>query len=699
MKLFVRTDVALWRRKLAAALGLVLARQSEIACQLTPAPQAGVSETRLEPPLRGRCQVALYPQEPGSFPGGRLTVLWDGPGMDGTVAEVDMEPHTSWQMVDLVVPIIAERVWCRFVSTNAESAPLVVHWLGRSSRAQVLMLLQGLLRRLPAPVQRMVQQGWLRQLQSRKPTQSWGWDSVAALSPLDREGMQKHARIEAWDQVSIRLWVDARNASAASVTRTLKSVRDNAVPIFQPGVIAQSSQAWGDLPCVDSISAAIAQTAEEWLCVVPAGSDLAPAAGYWIGRAIRPGIELLYTDAHDPQGGDGQGGMVLAGDFDPEWFRETGWLPGLVCMRTASARAVSTTDSAAVWMDWVTALAGAQSPSSIGHVDQVLLSVAQPLATRPTRVPEGWERVETAAGERSLRPQLPKPLPRVAVVIPTRDRVDLLRMCVRSLQTLTVGPELEICIADNDSVEPETHAYFAELQAQGVQILPCPGEFNFSRIVNQGVASTSADMVLLLNNDIEVVEADWLQEMLAHAQRPEIGCVGAKLFFPDGRIQHAGVTLGLGGLAGHPMRFYPGDSDGYLNRLRHVQTYRAVTAACLLVRRSVYEEVGGLNENELAVAYNDVDFCLRVEQAGYRNLWTPHARLVHHESASRGLDTDPVRAARYARECAYLRQNWGTHAPVDGYYHRLLTHADESCSLAPEPWGPRPWLVTICGDD
>lgn len=701
MRLFLRSDVSLWRRKLAAAFGLLLSRQSEVASQLHPAPQPGVSEVRLEPPLRGRCQVALYPRDAHGFPGGRFTVLWDGPGMDGVVVEVDVEPNIGWQLTEVAVPVIAERVWCRFESADGQPAPLVVHWLARPGRTQLHMLLQGVLRRLPVALQRVIQQGWLRQIQTRTPTQPWGWDVIAQQSVLDREGMQQHARSERWDQTTVRLWVDARGASAEAVKDTLRSVRESAVPIFRLGVIAgpESGQQWGDLPCVGDVGEAVVRSDEDWLSIVPAGSELAPSAGYWVGRAIKPAVDLLYTDAHDPQCDSGQGGMVLAGDFDPEWFRETGFLPGLVCMRSEPAQALSLPDAASAWMDWVGAIVDTLSPTAISHVDEVLISAVPSAPRASVAVPEGWERVRTVAGEWSLRPQLPDPAPRVAVVIPTRDRVDLLRLCVDSLRSLTVGAELEICIADNDSAEPETLAYFAELKEQGVRVLPCPGAFNFSRIVNQGVAATRADYVLLLNNDIEIIEADWLQEMLAHAQRPEIGCVGAKLFFPDGRIQHAGITIGLGGLAGHPMRFYPGDSAGYLNRLQHVQSYRAVTAACLLVRREVYEEVGGLNETELAVAYNDVDFCLRVEQAGYRNIWTPHARLVHHESASRGLDTDPVRAARYARECEYLRQNWGTHAPVDGYYHRLLTHADETCSLAPEPWGPRPWLATICGDD
>ncbi len=691
--------MALWLHKLVCGVALILRRQPERLGRLLPASRPGVAERELVSPPLGRCSLSLYAMDPGEFAGGRFTVTWEGQGLRGTAFEADLAARRGWLHADLVVPSITEKVWCGFVSLDGLPAPLIMQWVPAGRGDQLLLLLKRGVRRLPAFLRRFAQRFWLRQVQTRKPHHDWSWEQVTALSDLDRAGMQRHAAREGWGRVSLRLWVDARGASTDAVQATLQSLRDNAVSSIVPGVIGE--QQWM-LPVdsqVSSIDAAITQTAEEWLAVVPAGALIAPGAGYWLAREFARDWALIYTDAHDPEAWAEQGGMVLAGDFDPEFFRETGVLPGLVCARTREVQALPQVNTAAHWMNWVISLVARLSPSQIGHVDQVLVSVPAAQYVPALAVQEGWERVATAAGKSSLRPKLTVPTPRVAVVIPTRDRVDLLHMCVSSLRSTTAGPELEICIADNDSVEPETHAYFSQLRADGVQVLPCPGEFNFSRIVNRAVAATTADYVLLLNNDIEVIEPGWLTEMLAHAQRPEIGCVGAKLFFPDGRIQHAGVTIGLGGLAGHPMRFYPGDSSGYMNRLNHVQSYRAVTAACLLVRRAVYEQIGGFNEADLAVAYNDVDFCLRVEKAGYRNLWTPHARLVHHEYASRGLDVDPVKAARYARECDYLRNTWSTNAHVDPYYHRLLTRADETCSLAHEPWGPRPWLVTICDDE
>lgn len=689
----------MWLRKLARGLQLVFRSQPERLVRLLPASRTGVAEKELASPPLGRCALSLYATDPGEFSGGRFTVTWEGCGLRGTAFEADLAAQRGWLHGDLVVPSITEKVKCDFVSRDGSSTPLVMQWVPAGRAGQLLLLLKGALRRMPTYTRRITQRFWLRQIQARKPHHDWSWDQVTALTGLDRTGMQRHAASEGWGRVRLRLWIDARGASTEAIQATLQSLGNNVVASIVPGVITEQDL---KLPVdlqVSSINAAITQTTEEWLTVVPAGALIAPAAGYWLAREFERKWALIYTDAHDPEAWVEQGGMVLAGDFDPELFRETRVLPGLVCARATEVQALEQTKSAAEWMECVSKLVSGHSPAQIGHLDQVLVSMPAMEYVHALPVQSGWERVSTAAGEASLRPKISGTVPRVAVVIPTRDRVDLLHMCVNSLRSIPAGPELEICIADNDSVEAETHAYFARLRADGVQVVPCPGEFNFSRIVNQAVAATTADYVLLLNNDIEVIEPGWLTEMLAHAQRAEIGCVGAKLFFPDGRIQHAGVTIGLGGLAGHPMRFYPGESAGYLNRLNHVQSYRAVTAACLLVRRAVYEQVGGFNETDLAVAYNDVDFCLRVEKAGYRNLWTPHARLVHHEYASRGLDVDPIKAARYARECDYLRDTWSTSAHIDPYYHRLLTRADETCSLTHEPWGPRPWLVTICDDE
>jgi GT2 family glycosyltransferase len=257
----------------------------------------------------------------------------------------------------------------------------------------------------------------------------------------------------------------------------------------------------------------------------------------------------------------------------------------------------------------------------------------------------------------------------------------VLATCIRSIRARTRYDDYEIIIVDNGSVQQRTHDLFAELRADpAIRILARPEPFNFSRLNNAAAREATGTILGLVNNDIEVTHGAWLAEMVALAVRPATGCVGAKLLYPDGRIQHAGVVVGLGGVAGHAHRFARADDPGYLGRLRHVHDVSAVTAACLLIRREVFDAVGGLDE-ELTVAFNDVDFCLRVREAGYRNLWTPFAELTHHESASRGSDITPAKAKRFAQEYAAMQRRWGAALLNDPYYSPHLTYDREEFSL------------------
>ena len=257
----------------------------------------------------------------------------------------------------------------------------------------------------------------------------------------------------------------------------------------------------------------------------------------------------------------------------------------------------------------------------------------------------------------------------------------MLRACVRSIRSLTAYENYEILIVDNGSVEAATKGLFAELTADpSIRILPRPGPFNFSRLNNSAVREATGSIVGLVNNDIEVTRGEWLGEMVALAAQPQTGCVGAKLLYPDGRIQHAGVVLGLRGIAGHAYRFTPAGEPGYQGRLRVAHNVSAVTAACLLVRREIYDQVGGLDES-LTVAFNDVDFCLRVAAAGYLNLWTPFAELIHQESVSRGRDLTAAKARRFADEHAIMQRRWGATLLDDPYYSPHLTRDAEDFSL------------------
>lgn len=282
-----------------------------------------------------------------------------------------------------------------------------------------------------------------------------------------------------------------------------------------------------------------------------------------------------------------------------------------------------------------------------------------------------------------VRYPIPQPEPLVSLLIPTRDQFKLLTSCVKSIIEKTTYQKYEVIIIDNQSSDSRTKAYFESIQKedQRVRVLPYPHPFNFSTINNFGVTQAKGEVIGLINNDIEVISHEWLNEMVSHALRPEIGCVGAKLYYPDEIVQHAGVIVGLGGVAGHSHKYFPRSSSGYFHRLKVVQNLSAVTAACLIVRKRIYEEVGGFEENALKVAFNDVDFCLKVQAAGYRNLWTPYAELYHHESMSRGFDDSPEKIKRFKSEIDFMKTKWGPILRRDPFYSPNLTLTREDFSL------------------
>jgi GT2 family glycosyltransferase len=288
--------------------------------------------------------------------------------------------------------------------------------------------------------------------------------------------------------------------------------------------------------------------------------------------------------------------------------------------------------------------------------------------------------------------KLPKPSPLVSLVIGTRDKDDLLRQIVAGVLDRTDYETVEIIIVDNQSSSPSTLAYLDKISADPrVTVLSFDAPFNFSAINNLGVRAARGTIVGLLNNDLKVIASDWLREMVSQALRPEIGAVGAKLLFPNDTIQHGGIILGVGGVAGHAHKYLPRDSNGYIHRAVLCQNFSAVTGACMVLRKEVFDEVGGFNELDLPVAYNDVDLCLRIRKKGYRILWTPYAELYHLESASRGPDDSPENELRYNTERDYVFRTWGREIIHDAHYNPNLTIAAEDFSLAVPPRTVSKW--------
>lgn len=267
-------------------------------------------------------------------------------------------------------------------------------------------------------------------------------------------------------------------------------------------------------------------------------------------------------------------------------------------------------------------------------------------------------------------------LPPVSVIVPTRNRIDLLETCLGGL-IATNYPDLEIIVVDNDSDDPTALAYLSSLDPARFRVLRHEGPFNFSAINNRAARLARGQVLCLLNNDVEMLEPDWLSIMVQQSLRDDVGAVGAQLLYPDGRIQHAGVVLGVGGGAAHAHRLLAPEMEGYFWRHRLPQYVSAVTAACLVVRHDRFMAVGGLDEENFVVAFNDVDLCLRLNQKGWQSFYEPRAKLLHHESVSRGIDRDKDGASRLARELEALKHRWGTDALVDPYHHPNLSPYSE----------------------
>ncbi|KMO15796.1 glycosyltransferase family 2 protein [Methylobacterium indicum] len=410
------------------------------------------------------------------------------------------------------------------------------------------------------------------------------------------------------------------------------------------------------------------------------GHRLLPGAATAIAEAFAadPGLGALYGDAAVLGAGGEPRLPVLRPAFDPDYLLAADYVGPVVAFRRTALDRLGLDSSlpGAEAADLLLRLA-AEDPSAVRHLPH-LLSTWSPAAASP---PEGWAssrrmlaerhlagagRVEAAGGLLTLRRDLPAP-PLASLVIPTRDRVELLRACIESIRAHTDWPSLEIIVCDNDSRHPRTLAYLQRLAGEGVRVLPCPGPFNFAAMNNRAAAEARGRLLVFVNNDVVAHQSDWLRRMAEEALRPEVGAVGAKLLDVRERIQHGGIALGTGGLVTHAHRHFPGTAPGYLATLRVTHRVSAVTAACLAVEAQKFRGVGGFDEAAFAVDFNDVDLCLRLDAAGYRTLMVSGAVLHHHEAASRRWN--PEARLRHEAEVAALRARWGARLAADPWYH------------------------------
>lgn len=453
----------------------------------------------------------------------------------------------------------------------------------------------------------------------------------------------------------------------------------------------------------------------EFVALLDHDDTLAEHALLLVAEAARrfPRAQLLYSD-EDLLGPDGRRESPY---FKPDWNPDLGLAQNMICHLAAFRRPLlqevggfRVGYEGAQDHDLVLRCVERLAADQIVHIPHVLYhwrshpastagaSESKPYASEAGRRAvqdhldrRGVRAVATTIGAGRYRVQyaLADPAPSVSIVIPTRNQVHLLRKCIETLSTITDYPDFELIVVDNGSDDAQALRYIDSLTAhERMRVLRLPMRpFNFSALNNRAVEQAHGDVVVLMNNDIEIVEAGWLREMVSHALRPEVGAVGARLLYPDGTLQHGGVIVGLGsaGVASPAFKGLARRAGGHGGRAQLVQSYSAVTAACLAVRKALYRQVGGLDETHLAVAYNDVDFCLKLRDAGYRNVWTPYATLIHHESISRGRDAASANVERFQKEAAWMRQRWGGMLDDDPAYNPNLNSLTADLALAEMP--------------
>lgn len=456
----------------------------------------------------------------------------------------------------------------------------------------------------------------------------------------------------------------------------------------------------------DADAAPEAWPAAPWLAFVPAQHRLAPhaLAVLALATADHPDAEVIYADEDRLDGAGERVQPFFKPGFSPELLLSRCYFGPLSAYRREAA--------AAAWR------AGARTPharalaltsgidgAAVVHVPRVLCHLNgtegeddDPAAVAAQLLSRLGVRVRVsrrASGGLHLRFEAPQPEPLVSIIVPTRDRVGLLRACVESVEAGTAHRAIEWLIVDNGSVEPATLAWLrGQATRSHVRVIRDDGDFNYSRLNNTAAAVARGEFLLLLNNDIEALpgltDAGWLTQMLAVGALPGVGAVGARLWFPDGSLQHAGLVCGLDGVAGYAHRRLRRGHGGWMGMADLLHNPGAVTAACLLVRRSSYLAVGGLDEKAFAVAYNDVDLCLKLAARGWRTVFTPAADLVHHESSSRGSDAAPERRARFEAEFARMRERWGPMLDAHPAYNPNLALSHGAYNLAWPPRHPAP---------
>lgn len=449
-------------------------------------------------------------------------------------------------------------------------------------------------------------------------------------------------------------------------------------------------------------NSALALATGEWCALLDHDDTLSEGALAYVAQEIdrRPDAALIYSDEDKIDAAGVRSNPFFKSDYDSELFLAQNYINHLGIYRRVLLNEIGGfREGFEGSQDYDLALRVLEriSATQVRHIPRILYhwrtaggSLAAAVDAKPyargaarRAIADHLRRRQVAGAvepcpenheSHRVRYDVPDPAPLVSVIIPMRDRVELLEHCLASVGAHTVYPALEVIVVDNGSTEAKTREFLAELQrAARARVLRDDGEFNFSRLNNLAAREARGDLLLFMNNDIEATSPGWLAEMVSEAAQPDVGAVGARLWYPNDTLQHGGVVLGLGGVAGHAHTGVPRGHPGYFNRAWLQHQCSAVTAACMLVKRVVFEQLGGFEERNLAVNFNDTDLCLRIVRAGFRIVWTPYADLTHHESSSRGHHATRAQQAQFFAEASYMQQKWGRELLNDPFYSPNLS--------------------------
>ena len=676
--------------------------------------------------------------------------LFADPGEGSTEADRKRLPPTEGQTVTCYIRLPDKVLAMRFDPINwkgrFEMDPILAREISRLQLGFQLILNQVREDGLPDLIKRFRRGGWtgMKEYLARQATKAIdnyeNWRGLFwTLSADDRTAIAKHIeQFESYPTFSVVM--PTYNSDPEHLRAAIDSVRDQLYPHWELCIADDASSIAEVRQLLDEVAvdprikivfretnghiavasnSALDLATGDYIALLDHDDVLTTDALYWMALEViaHPDAAIIYSDEDKID----EVGRVFQPYFKPDWSPELvlsqNYVNHLGVYRRDEVEAVGRFRDAfkgSQDYDLLLRIADRVGPGRIRHVPVVLYhwrTVAGSIAAggdakdyahgaARRAIVEHLERngqtaevvaTEDGFGHRVV-PAMPDPAPKVTIVVPTRDKVEVLKVCIDGLLSKTDYPNWELLIVDNGSEQADTARYLSEITTDPrIRVLRDDGAFNYSRLNNSAVAQGSGELVLFLNNDVEPINPGWLEEMVRQLSRTGVGVVGAKLYFPDDTIQHVGVTTGIGGVAGHFEKRLPREGDGYFQRPNLIHNATAVTGACLLTTRELWDAVGGLDEEHLTVAFNDVDFCLKIRALGHRIVVAPAAELYHYESVSRGTDNAPAKLARFRREMATMRDRWGHVIDQDPYWNPNLHIDNESPTLGFPPRLRKPW--------